>query len=434
MSTREAALQAPESIARTFRLARRKEATAAFWALIAFTIVLFVAPQNVVPGLHVLMLGKTTAIVALLAYFANRSTTAQPLTITPPAVRWMFLLVAVAVLTIPISFWPGGSINVLTDLFGKSLVIFLLIANVVRTEDRVRTLISVMILAGMLAALVAISNFGSGTLDQQGMRVLGYDSPLALNPNDLALTLNMLLGLAIGLYGVLLKPGNRFLLAGMALLISGVVVSFSRSGFVTLLAVLAVWFARSLRRRGAGVLVLMIPVVAAAFLMLPSGYSDRLATITDTAADPTGSASERIETMKAAVVLFVQHPLTGVGLGNNIHVNVARGWVHNDAHNAYLKLAAELGIVALVAYLMFIVSVFRAVRAARRRFGQQPETRTLASLAYGVELALIAFVVGAFFSPVPYHFYLYYPAGLAVALAAMARALPRPAGTRGGAR
>ena len=41
----------------------------------------------------------------------------------------------------------------------------------------------------------------------------------------------------------------------------------------------------------------------------------------------------------------------------------------------------------------------------------------------GIELSVAAFAVGALFSPVPYHFYFYYPAGLAVALAVMAAKL-----------
>jgi O-antigen ligase len=430
VSAPELALPRAAGAARAARLARDREATGAFWGLIAFTVVLFVAPQNMVESLQVLAPGKLAAAVALGAYLLNRARTGQPLTITPPTVRWALVLAALALVSVPTSFWPGGSVAVFLDLLGKSLVIFLLIGNVVRTEDRVRTLISLMIFAGVLTAVVAVINFGTGRLESRGLRVAGYESPLALNPNDLALTLNILLGLAIGLYGVLMKLGNRILLGGIALMIAGVVVSFSRSGFLTFAVLIAFWAGRRLRQRGAGVLVLLVPLALLALMLLPAGYGERLATITDTAADPTGSASERLETMRAAARLAMEYPITGVGLGNNVHVNVARGGVHQDAHNAYLKVAAELGVAALVVYVGFIVAAYRAARHAERRFALRPETRALASLAYGVQLAIVAFAFGALFSPVPYHFYFYYPAGLAVALAAMARA--RPAGTPAG--
>ena len=38
--------------------------------------------------------------------------------------------------------------------------------------------------------------------------------------------------------------------------------------------------------------------------------------------------------------------------------------------------------------------------------------------------AVLAFAVGALFSPVPYHFFLYFPAGLAVAIFAIGARVP----------
>ena len=69
---------------------------------------------------------------------------------------------------------------------------------------------------------------------------------------------------------------------------------------------------------------------------------------------------------------------------------------------------------------MFVLSALFAARRVRRRLQRDPDSGELAQLAHGVEMAVMAFAVGALFSPVPYHFYFYYPAGLAVALNVMA--------------
>jgi O-antigen ligase len=431
----ELALPAATPFARPARVPRRREPTAAFWGLMAFTVVLFVAPQNMVPALQILAPAKTAVAVALVAYLVNRASTGQRLTVMLSPVRWALGLTVLALVSIPTSFWPGGSVTVFLDLFGKSMVIFLLIANIVRTEARMRLLIATMIGAGVLAAAVAVSNFAAGRLETQGVRIAGYESPLALNPNDLALTLNILLALAVGLYGAVRRRRSRFLVLGIALMISGVIVSFSRSGFVTLAALVTVWLARGLRQRGARALLGLIPVALAVVLMLPSGYSERLATITDTQADPTGSAAERLETMREALVLISEYPITGVGLGNNVHVNVARGWIANDAHNAYLKLTAELGVPALIVYVGFIGASLAAARDAQRRLRRRPEGRGGAGRADGGVGGGVAQAVGALFSPVPYHFFFYYPAGLAVAVNVMARRMAgQPAATATGVR
>ena len=396
-----------------------------FSGLLLFTFVLFAAPQNLFPALEPLMLAKLSVGLAVIGYLINRAVTGRPLTMMMPTVKWGLVLSGLAVLSIPVGFWPGGSFDVFMDLFGKSMVIFLLVANVVDTEKRFRVLVGTMIGCGAFAAANAVLNYATGNFDPTGERIAGYQSPLGGNPNDLAMTLNILLALAIGMLPVLRTRAHRFLLVGaMALLVAGIVVSFSRSGFITLGVVGAMWAARKFRERGGRALPAVALVVLVVVVGIPAGYSERLSTIVETDADTTGSANERWETMKAAAAHIVERPILGYGLGNHIHVSVARGSLARDAHNAYLKLGAELGVAALVIYVLFIVSAVAAARAVRRFFYRRQNGWELGRLAGGVEMALIAFAVGAMFSPSPYHFYLYYPAGLAVAIFAIGARVP----------
>jgi hypothetical protein len=361
----------------------------------------------------------------VIPYLINRAITSRPLTMMTPTVRWAFVLGGLGLLSIPIGAWPGGSVDVLLDLFGKSLVIFLLVANVVDTERRFRALVATMIGCGAFAAAHGVVNYVTGNFDPTGLRVAGYDAALAANPNDLALTLNIVLGLALGLLPVLRRRGHRMLLiAAMALLVAGIVVSFSRSGFVTLGVIGAMWIARTLRERGGRALPSIALVVVVALVAVPAGYSDRLSTIIATEDDPTGSADERWQTMMTALGQIAERPILGYGLGNNIHVSVERGGLPREAHNAYLKLGAEMGVAAMVVYVLFIWSAFASARAVRRFFERRREGWELGRLAGGVEMALVAFAVGALFAPVPYHFFLYFPAGLAVAIFAIGARVP----------
>lgn len=402
-----------------------------FSGLLLFTFVLFVAPQTQIPALEPLMLGKLAVICAVIPYLMHRAITSSALTMMTPTVRWAIVLGVLAVLSIPGGSWPGGSMDVFLDLFGKSLVIFLLVANVVDTEQRFRALVGTMIGCGAFAAAIAIAHFASGQFDPTGQRVAGYESALGGNPNDLAMTLNIMLGLALGLLPVLRRRLHKALVVtAMAVMVGGIVVTFSRSGFLTLLVVGAMWAARAIRDRGGRALPSIAVVVLAVAIAVPAGYSDRLSTIVETENDPTGSADERWQTMLTTLGQMAERPILGYGLGNSIHVMVARGGLPREAHNAYLKLGAELGVAALVVYVLFLWSAYAAARAVRRFFARRQEGWELGRLAGGVEIAMVAFAFGAFFSPVSYHFYVYFPAGLAVAIFAIGARVPPSAARR----
>jgi O-antigen ligase len=406
--------------------ARLEERSVPFWGLMMFTFVLFVAPQNFVPALGALMPAKLSMGVAIIAYLIS----ARHFPVTP-TVQWAIALTGCAILSIPLGFWPGGSVSTFFDYFGKSLVVFLLIASVVDTPRRLKILIGSMAAWGTVAAVYAIDQYRTGALDPTGQRIEGFNSPLASNPNDLALTLNILLGLALGLLPIVRQRSRRMLLlAVMAVTVAGIVASFSRGGFITLFAVGLWWAIRTARTRGiqavAAVALVGVVLLAAA----PSTYVGRLTTIFDSESDETGSWSERWELMGTALGYIAERPLFGVGLGNSRHVTVARGGLNRETHNAYLKAGAELGVGGMIVYTLFVASAFTAARAVRRRFARHPAGAEVASLAGGIELAVAAFAIGAFFSPVPYHFYFFYPAGLAVAVTAMAARLdsaPAPA-------
>lgn len=395
--------------------ARGEERSVPFWGLMMFTFVLFVAPQSFVPGLGALMPAKLAMAVAMGAYVISGHH--FPVTRT---VQYAIAFVGCAILSIPLGFWPGGSVEVFFDLLGKSLVVFILIASVVDTPRRLKILIGSMIGFGTVAAVYAVIQYRTGMLDPTGQRIAGFQSPLATNPNDLALTLNILLGLGLGLLPVVHRRHRRMLLmAAIGFLLAGIVASFSRGGFVTLGVVGIAWAVQAVRTRGIKAIGILLLVALVFAVVAPPEYVNRLATIFDAEADESGSASERWEVMATALGYIAERPLFGMGLGNSRHVTVVRGGLDREAHNAYLKAGAELGVVGLAVYVLFVLSAYTAARTVRRRALRRPGGAELASLAGGVQLAVLAFAVGALFSPVPYHFYFYYPAGLAVALTTM---------------
>jgi O-antigen ligase len=158
--------------------------------------------------------------------------------------------------------------------------------------------------------------------------------------------------------------------------------------------------------------------------LLPSGYTDRLSTITDIEADKTGSAQGRWEDVQVATDVIVDSPIVGVGLGNDaIVLNSERGrdtW--RSVHNAYLQYGVDLGIPGMLLFAWLHLMCFRSARAVEKRAAGDPAMRDLANLSAGVQIALVGFFVAALFHPIAYQFYFFCVAGLAVALKNTCRA------------
>jgi O-antigen ligase len=399
---------------------------ASFAALMAFTFVLLLAPQSFVPALAPLRIGLLTALLALTAYLLDRFAGGDSITIVTPELLAAAALVTWALLTLPLSYWPGGSLSFLLDVYFKTLVIFWLLANVTGTRPRLRRAAGCLVLMTVPLAAFAVHAFATGQfIDADGpvRRIAGVDAPLTQNPNDLALMLNLVLPLALALAQAAERGPVRLAFLACAVLDAvGVILTFSRAGFICLAitAVLSLWKAARRPWKGWAFAVLVLTVSLAPFL--PHGYLDRLGTITDIQSDPTGSAQERWSDTQAAVRYVAAHPILGAGVGMNVlALNEARGASWKNVHNVFLQYAVDLGLPGVALFLALFAGCVRATVEAMRRAAAIPAP-DLFLLAEGLQISLLAFAVAALFHPVAYHFYFYYVAGLAIAARAAAGA------------
>jgi hypothetical protein len=401
----------------------------AFMAMVVFTVILLLSPQTWFPILGKLRLAFLAAgAAAALLLWKRWKGRESLLKLTPEMVAAMILL-AWIVLTLPLSYWPGGSVAILTDLYIKALLAFWLLANIVTTVDRIRFLATVLILCTVPIAVTAFRHFAAGdflaTSHPAIGRISGYQAALTSNPNDLALMLNLILPLVIANFLSTTRPFIRLLyLAAIAINVLGVVLTFSRGGFLCLATIGLVYFVKLVRRPGSdrawAFAVLLLVLLS--LPLLPSVYVNRVSTMTDIKADPTGSSQARIRDQVAAIHFVMKHPIAGAGIGMDIlALNEERGPRWSMVHNAYFQYAVDLGLPGFILFLFLQWNVFRAVRSARRLAAPVPALRDLSYLAEGLEVSLIVFAVAALFHPVAYNFFFYYIAGLALAARSAAR-------------
>ena len=424
-------MEATASWWRAERVARATTTTAgprgsriAFGAIVAFTVILILSPQVWFPVLKSLRIAFVAAGIAIAAQLLDHTVRRRAGGPAHPEIAIVSCLVGWAVLTVPLSYWPGGSITVLTEYFLKAVAFFWLIGTVITTSHRLRIFVWLLVLTSIPLSVTAIQNYQSGVFLQTPMgaaeRIAGYNiggSGLTANPNDLALMLNLLIPFAAALLmserGLLQR-----LTAGAALLLSAVAVilTFSRAGFLTLVALGVVWLARTAIRRPLAALAAVL-VLAMTPTVVPEGYLERLSTITDISADPTGSAQGRWSDLTVAAGLVAHNPLTGVGLGQNVlALNQQRGATWREVHNVYLQYAVDLGLPGLALFLWLFVALFRTAGRVRRRHATDYGSRDIGIIAGSVQAALIAFSVAAFFHPVAYQFYFFFVAGLGLAV------------------
>lgn len=392
-------------------------------ALVVFTCILLLAPQQWFPVLAPLRIALLAAVVGVLAHVGGRLASRQRVLRFDPPLLTAALLAGWAVLTVPFSLWPGGSVAYLLDLFFKTLIVFALLANVINNLDRLRGICWLLVMLAVPLALTTVMNFLGGNNIAGSSRVVGYAAALTENPNDMALMLNLILPFAIALFLVSTSAGVRLLFGALVgLLVVAILLTFSRSGFLALGVVLLCWLWKLRNRKewmwGPAMLLVLLMAVP----LLPVGYSDRIGSIVSIEQDSSGSAQIRMSDMKAALKLGLAHPMLGAGIGMNaLAMNEARGATWTEIHNVYLQYLIELGVPGLLLFLILFRYCLASAAAVVAKTRANGGMRLLFHLAEAVQVSLLAFAVAAMFHPVAYHFYFYYIGGLAAALPAVLR-------------
>jgi probable O-glycosylation ligase (exosortase A-associated) len=405
--------QAAQATALTEAPADRAQAAVPFWSVMAFTAVLLFSPQTYVPALAPLRPALLIILIGVLSYLSDRWAKGLPMFEWNREIGLIAGLGVLAAVTVPFSIWPGGSLAVLSD-YAKTATIFLLLSHVVTSMARLRLAAWLLTWMALGLGLFALYNFVTGAVIDQGAnqdRLVGSEGALTKNPNDLALMVNLLLPLSVGLFLASKESWQRVLLfTAIVMEAMTVVLTYSRGGALTLAVIMLayVWKLRRSRERSflyAGVLAAML-----ALPLLPSSYFDRMSTITNVQADRTGSAQERMSDMIIAAKTILANPLMGAGMGMNMLVmrEARGGWL--GVHNVYLEHALDLGLIGLAIFLALLWSCIRAV-AVIQHTSASPE---LYFLAQGLQISLIAYATAAMFHPVSYQYYFYYIAGLAI--------------------
>jgi O-antigen ligase len=314
--------------------------------------------------MHVSDLAAALGLGAMVFINVSRG---QAITRMTPELVGVAALGGAILMTVPTSIWPGGALHVFTDIYVKVALIFMLMVNCATSPRRIERICWVIVLAFGYISVLAWRDYALGRHLWEGNRIGGAAGGFFENPNDLALNIAAFLPLAM-MY--VQRPGPFFKRAISALIVvlmlGTLIFTKSRSGMVGAVAMFAVYLivTRSLTPTTimAGIIAGLVVIPA-----LPQTFWDRMASITDESKDQTGSREARKVLIEQAWLIFLEHPLTGVGAGQFMNYGPpgrAEKW--RVTHNVLLQIAAEVGIFGLIAFVFLIWKGFSAAWWTRR--------------------------------------------------------------------
>jgi O-antigen ligase len=347
------------------------------------------------------------------------------------------LMVGWMCVSVPLSYWPGGSAAYVIWFAEFFLPLMTLVALVSKTPADIVKLSGVLAFS-CLFHLIANSSEQAGRAGLNG--TFG-------NPDDVALLAGFTVPFVVLIASRLKNPVFRFglLIGGIGYLLLTIGRTATRAAIPALIAMVAVYFFRASGGRKVGIFACSVIVAVVGLFALPEAAVERLSTVLDAVAGPSSessaagmteaeaSAFERHELMQDAIKTAITHPLAGIGAGLFTQYRWDR-MLRADgghkpylpAHNTYLEVASECGVPGVIFYVIFLGSMYTTIRDTRKLAAAQasPQADLLTSIALCAEAALVYFAVCAMFMTCDKHPHQFVLAGFAIAMVRMARALP----------
>jgi O-antigen ligase len=322
----------------------------------------------------------------------------------------------------------GAEAQTATMRFALSAILFLIVFGAVRRREHARWLVMAFVAGAFVSAAFGLVS-SSGVNADAGGRLTGTIG----DPNELAAIL--VAGLVLALALALTSPESPLLrlasmgVAGLCLL--GILLSLSRGGLVALFAALLVGLVVAGRWRGmvgaAAVAIALSSFTYFAFYASPAA-TERITR--------TGGGTGREDIWTVGWRMVEANPVRGVGSGNfpvsSVHYLLEPGTILRDefivdtpkvAHNTYLGILAELGVVGLALFgLLVAFSLTSGLRAARAF--ERSGDREMELLARALVIALAGLLAACFFISEPFSKQLWLLLALGPALWALARRPP----------
>ncbi len=338
----------------------------------------------------------------LLCIIIKRVIRREPILGFNPAKLWPLWFFALAhFASIGVSVNLTRSLGIFTHLI--IWILLLLVTSQVITNRRVlRNVLLLMVLEGLIITFVGYYN---NYIDRIQISALyhytGGVASIYSNRNQYGHYLISVLPLAVAftLYDRS-GPVRLFGLGAIFSLSLSLITTFSRGAWIAALVGLSVF----MRNWKAWVLALV--AVISIYYWTPENIKMRFRSIWDPHVKSANQS--RLLIHASGALLWLQHPILGVGTGN-FEVAVGDTRISSllptnlSAHDTYLEMAAETGIVGLIALVVFLYFVYRNISGIRIPPARGSDrVFKLALLSVWLSLLVHYVMITAFFNSMPW--------------------------------
>ena len=249
--------------------------------------------------------------------------------------------------------------------FTYGLAIYFMTVNIIRDQESLRAATTVWILAGTIAALIALYQFTA--FPTTGFTKFGQvrTGAFFVSHNRLA---NFLAICILICFGRTLTAGNgvarAVYIAAIGVMFTGLLTTLSRASMLGLVAgsIFFAFYAKSLRKP---LFLSLITVLITAFAITKGEvvklYIERFSLVFSALSEVS---PKRVTSWQDAYQTFLMSPLVGVGFGNFTKIIAEIGTELSllRVHNVYLAVLSELGLIGLLFFLAIMAAIFFYIR------------------------------------------------------------------------
>jgi len=300
-----------------------------------------------------------------------------------------------------------------TQLLSFILFLFVIMSCVKRLRD-VETTIWASVIAMSVFGMASVLSFMFGGVKAQ---FHGREAGLALDPNYLAVQLVLIIPMAGYLYQVTANPSLKILAACCTgILLLAEVSTMSRAGIAVGLPAAAITVVCLSRHKAKVMAVLLVIMMMGGVLMMSTSAGRRFASqfmerikktrvvqdIREATSEAEVSTTARLSLFFAGIDMALRNPIIGVGPHNffwssiNYGMFGKRPYLRNMAHNMYLSIGGELGLIALTSFLAMIWITLRDL-VRIRKYAWSIGNMTAYHLSTSMIVALMSFCVASLF-------------------------------------